>query len=256
MCTCTELIVVLTPAGPTGNGEPAGEEIQFSLDLVKEKPVKRGWRARSKQERAHIRSFVSGLTEEDYKHFFSLWKAEKMEMTRRLTPEDVEAEFDFDDIENNGAMIYYNEILPHAEQFTLDLEGSSYLLADAYCLRRGCRCTKVLFSVELVDIKNRTARPVGVLWIEYKPKKMVVTSEPDSPDVDLDRIGKELLGKYPDLRKRLRARHERLRKIYVHCRKKKLGVGQKASATKVGRNDPCPCGSGRKYKKCCLPREQ
>ncbi len=22
---------------------------------------------------------------------------------------------------------------------------------------------------------------------------------------------------------------------------------------KVGRNDPCPCGSGRKYKKCCLP---
>jgi uncharacterized protein YecA (UPF0149 family) len=24
---------------------------------------------------------------------------------------------------------------------------------------------------------------------------------------------------------------------------------------KVGRNDPCPCGSGQKYKKCCLPRE-
>ncbi len=23
----------------------------------------------------------------------------------------------------------------------------------------------------------------------------------------------------------------------------------------VGRNDPCPCGSGLKYKKCCLPRE-
>ena len=23
------------------------------------------------------------------------------------------------------------------------------------------------------------------------------------------------------------------------------------SATKVGRNDPCPCGSGKKYKKCC-----
>ena len=25
---------------------------------------------------------------------------------------------------------------------------------------------------------------------------------------------------------------------------------------KVGRNDPCPCGSGKKYKKCCLPREK
>jgi uncharacterized protein YecA (UPF0149 family) len=23
------------------------------------------------------------------------------------------------------------------------------------------------------------------------------------------------------------------------------------SAAKVGRNDPCPCGSGKKFKKCC-----
>jgi preprotein translocase subunit SecA len=23
------------------------------------------------------------------------------------------------------------------------------------------------------------------------------------------------------------------------------------SAPRVGRNDPCPCGSGQKYKKCC-----
>jgi SEC-C motif-containing protein len=26
----------------------------------------------------------------------------------------------------------------------------------------------------------------------------------------------------------------------------------KSSTNKVGRNDPCPCGSGRKYKHCCL----
>ncbi|MFB6351310.1 MAG: SEC-C metal-binding domain-containing protein, partial [Bradymonadaceae bacterium] len=25
---------------------------------------------------------------------------------------------------------------------------------------------------------------------------------------------------------------------------------------KVGRNDPCPCGSGRKYKKCCLRKDK
>ena len=24
---------------------------------------------------------------------------------------------------------------------------------------------------------------------------------------------------------------------------------------KIGRNDPCPCGSGKKYKKCCINRE-
>ena len=26
---------------------------------------------------------------------------------------------------------------------------------------------------------------------------------------------------------------------------------QKRDSPKVGRNDPCPCGSGKKYKKCC-----
>lgn len=38
--------------------------------------------------------------------------------------------------------------------------------------------------------------------------------------------------------------------------KKKLYLAQKKTGTvvtgkKVGRNDPCPCGSGLKYKKCC-----
>lgn len=39
-------------------------------------------------------------------------------------------------------------------------------------------------------------------------------------------------------------------------KRKELYKKQKASGTvvkgpKVGRNDPCPCGSGKKYKKCC-----
>lgn len=38
--------------------------------------------------------------------------------------------------------------------------------------------------------------------------------------------------------------------------RKELYLSQKKSGTvikpdKIGRNDPCPCGSGKKYKKCC-----
>jgi hypothetical protein len=29
------------------------------------------------------------------------------------------------------------------------------------------------------------------------------------------------------------------------------GAFKEATARKLGRNDPCPCGSGKKYKKCC-----
>ncbi|MGQ3058914.1 MAG: SEC-C metal-binding domain-containing protein, partial [Nevskia sp.] len=28
-------------------------------------------------------------------------------------------------------------------------------------------------------------------------------------------------------------------------------AGQPVRSVKTGRNDPCPCGSGRKFKKCC-----
>jgi len=28
------------------------------------------------------------------------------------------------------------------------------------------------------------------------------------------------------------------------------------SGPKAGRNDPCPCGSGKKYKKCCLDKSE
>ena len=44
--------------------------------------------------------------------------------------------------------------------------------------------------------------------------------------------------------------------IFDENTKKRLYREQKQSGTirkdkKIGRNDPCPCGSGKKYKKCC-----
>ena len=44
--------------------------------------------------------------------------------------------------------------------------------------------------------------------------------------------------------------------IFDEAAKKALFLEQKKSGTiikdkKVGRNDPCPCGSGRKFKQCC-----
>ena len=44
--------------------------------------------------------------------------------------------------------------------------------------------------------------------------------------------------------------------IFTPERQKELYLEQKKSGTiikgaKIGRNDPCPCGSGKKYKKCC-----
>ncbi len=46
----------------------------------------------------------------------------------------------------------------------------------------------------------------------------------------------------------LRGRHA------INRRKPILRSTENRPGRKIGRNDPCPCGSGRKYKKCCLAK--
>ena len=57
--------------------------------------------------------------------------------------------------------------------------------------------------------------------------------------IDLSEIPKNILPK-------LRAAADRLRQTRV--------ANAKAEKRKIGRNEQCPCGSGKKYKKCCLRR--
>ena len=49
---------------------------------------------------------------------------------------------------------------------------------------------------------------------------------------------KKLLEKDPEAKKRLR------QMVLEPTRRQQKRM-------KIGRNDPCPCGSGKKYKKCC-----
>ncbi|HEV58165.1 MAG TPA: hypothetical protein ENN87_11850 [Phycisphaerales bacterium] len=34
-----------------------------------------------------------------------------------------------------------------------------------------------------------------------------------------------------------------------------LGIQKSLKTSGIGRNDPCPCGSGKKFKYCCLGKE-
>jgi SEC-C motif-containing protein len=44
---------------------------------------------------------------------------------------------------------------------------------------------------------------------------------------------------------------ELIKGAWFFTRTLRQGPAPVVSAAKVGRNDPCPCGSGKKYKKCC-----
>src|SRR6266446_4344577 len=53
------------------------------------------------------------------------------------------------------------------------------------------------------------------------------------------------LDQLPEVAEQVRREHEQV-----------LETAATAVPQNVGRNDPCPCGSGKKYKKCCLPRDE
>ena len=41
----------------------------------------------------------------------------------------------------------------------------------------------------------------------------------------------------------------------AESRKQQVETGE-IPGVKVGRNDPCPCGSGKKYKRCCMEKHE
>ena len=44
---------------------------------------------------------------------------------------------------------------------------------------------------------------------------------------------------------------EEIKNIKTNDGKEGVKSTPKKAAKKIGRNDPCPCGSGKKYKQCC-----
>lgn len=73
-----------------------------------------------------------------------------------------------------------------------------------------------------------------------------------SLDIDLEKLYYNMVGAKADWLYELPAWNNLLsaeRRNELYKTQKKSGTVVKDK--KVGRNDPCPCGSGKKYKKCC-----
>ena len=47
---------------------------------------------------------------------------------------------------------------------------------------------------------------------------------------------------------------DQLKKLQAMLSRYRKPIQQVRKFDKVGRNDPCPCGSGKKYKNCCLSK--
>ncbi|MBL9215017.1 MAG: SEC-C domain-containing protein [Opitutaceae bacterium] len=86
--------------------------------------------------------------------------------------------------------------------------------------------------------------------------RLVVHSEEKGPTPDKAYVDFSAYGMEEGVEKVL---HEKAEFVQVggrwlYNREVRLGPAPYKAAPKVGRNDACPCGSGRKYKQCCLAK--
>ena len=90
----------------------------------------------------------------------------------------------------------------------------------------------------------------AVQWTKLVVHSHEPGNAPDKAFVDFSAYGTE-----EGLEKVLHEKAEFLRVngSWLYNREARIGPAPfKSAAPKVGRNDPCPCGSGKKYKQCCL----
>ena len=89
-----------------------------------------------------------------------------------------------------------------------------------------------------------------VKWTKLVVHSHELTDNPDKAFVDFSAYGVEN-GTEKVLQEK--AEFLRLNGQWLYTREARLGPAPyRSTAPKVGRNDPCPCGSGKKYKQCCL----
>ncbi len=203
------------------------------------------------EEKSFGKLLLSQLCDDDFKFLETRHFAYKNKITETAGINEIEGYFDYDEVELNGLMYAYNGILPYGDQMLVNIKGEKYLIVDQFCLLPKCKCTDATLDLVPAGEDAMKADPWCAFRLTYAKRHWAVM-ENSPPPIPLGEIRSVIEEQHPDFYKQLLTRHEKLKKIYLNCRRKHYSPPQTSTDRKVGRNDPCPCGSGKKYKKCCL----
>jgi len=249
VCTCGELALKLIPME-----NQRGILAPHTLTII---PGSKKLKKEDKQkdnidEMLFAEMFMSQLDEDDYLLLESYLYNYKKEITENASVDSINAHFDYDEVERDGLMSIYNDVLPYAETLSVSINDKQYELIDQYCLLPGCSCTDTTLSI--FEPWNDGPHSDFPIILNYKNKQW---KEPEGPfhafSTEILRLKVE--SQIPDFYEKLYNRHKRLKAIYAHCKRRHNQSRQRSVGVRVGRNDPCPCGSGKKYKKCCLDKD-
>jgi hypothetical protein len=141
------------------------------------------------------------------------------------------------------------------KSITSYLPEGRFVLIELYCANPKCNCQHGVVNVLNIDDHGKPYGPV-LATIDFSWKKRSNQSwqyklhktSPQTKVADLLlKCFKEKVENNPAYAESLQS-HFRIIKEQIKNPKSKNPLQN----VKIGRNDPCPCGSGKKYKKCCM----
>ena len=251
-CGCTDITFACTPRN---EGEAP---LEFSLDIAKRRISRQAGARPSSRARELAESLVAELRSEDWAALWRHLYAVKQAQVEGIDWRTAEATFPDEVMSDPTVMIGYNDVVRFAHVFQFDFGLAQWIADDTYCVNPECDCTAICLDFLCIRETPDGAEivqhqpPVGY---DYKQRtfKPFDPARPEEPP--LEGLTEALAEAYPDFEGEVRRRHELLRALYRNTLKRQRRPAapsrDRAAQKKMGPNAPCPCGSGKKYKKCC-----
>jgi hypothetical protein len=144
-----------------------------------------------------------------------------------------------------GDMLPYEEALGGVRADLYHLEDGWYEAMELYCAAPGCTCGEVVIDVAPAEARGRPH--IGRVVVE---RSGAARLEPEGNGRErLQQVWLAFQKRHPSYRARLARRDAAMKEL--GSRIVPEAPLRTEANPKIGRNDPCPCGSGKKHKKCC-----
>lgn len=154
-----------------------------------------------------------------------------------------------------GKMVAYHEIFGNtgADNCTFKVDDKDeYFIDDHYCTSPKCDCKEIGISFYNHSTDEKIIEAEFTLLFNIETYKYDI----ESRKCDIEKVSKiieYILSNKPDIFEILKTRFKAMKaasiKIINKYGSKKMQ--QVRTEEKIGRNEDCPCGSGKKFKKCC-----
>lgn len=147
----------------------------------------------------------------------------------------------------SGEVVAWGEAMVGVRQDIFRLGERVFEAVDLYCVAEGCSCGEVV--VDFAPVVPRGAPAPGAVRVG-RLGEATVEPEDEKHRERLEQLWAAFQKRHP----RYRDRFARRSTVMQGLAGRIVGAsraGIERPTVKVGRNDPCLCGSGKKYKKCC-----